>query len=322
VEEEGVDSGFDSDYTDERMSITSSMYEYRYGKRRYHGVLGNPYPFPNDRLEMERLDELQCCMHALIGTNIVAPIGRKPTQIVDVGTGTGAWVIEVADCYGTAVVSGTDISPIQPTSVPPNSEFIAMDLNDGLEFDDGSTDLVHSRYLHAGLTVSQWPTYLQEILRILKPNDGWAQMIELGYPYVLSDNSTLPEDAPLSKLSGYIQKHYRENLQMLLHGGELERLMIEAGFVDVKPRKIKIELGDWGLDPTKHNVARRLAIVWTAAMVALGEQMTMFIPDEELSEFLEDVKRDIGNKDYHLYADMYLVIGRKPDVTMNVGKTD
>jgi hypothetical protein len=48
---------------------------------RYHGKVGNPYPFPNDELEKERLDELQSCMLALIGANVVAPIGEKPTQI-------------------------------------------------------------------------------------------------------------------------------------------------------------------------------------------------------------------------------------------------
>jgi hypothetical protein len=75
------------------------------------------------------------------------------------------------------------------------------------------------------------------------------------------------------------------------------------------------------LDPENHKVARDLCDVWRLALVALGEQMTMFIPDEkELSEFLEGVKRDIGNKNYHLYADMYLVIGRKPNVMLDVGK--
>jgi ubiquinone/menaquinone biosynthesis C-methylase UbiE len=65
---------------------------------------------------------------------------------VDVGTGTGLWVIEVADKFPTAMVYGTDLSPIQHTYIPLNAEFRVMDLNEGLEFDDGSTDLVHSRY--------------------------------------------------------------------------------------------------------------------------------------------------------------------------------
>jgi hypothetical protein len=42
---------------------------------------------------------------------------------------------------------------------------------------------------------------MKEILRILKPKYGWSQMIELGYPYVISENNTLPEDAPVARVS-------------------------------------------------------------------------------------------------------------------------
>lgn len=128
--------------------------------RRYHGMPNNPYPLPNDELEKERLDALQTCFYLLLGTNVVAPINKKPTEIgspasltvmlmgiVDVGTGSGRWVVEVADDYPTAHVVGTDLSPIQPTDVPSNAEFILMDLTQGLEFETGSIDLLQSRYV-------------------------------------------------------------------------------------------------------------------------------------------------------------------------------
>lgn len=50
-------------------------------RNRYHGVTGNPYPFPNDELEKERLDQLQYCIRALLGENVVVPIPKNPTQI-------------------------------------------------------------------------------------------------------------------------------------------------------------------------------------------------------------------------------------------------
>jgi len=119
----------------------------------------NPYPLPNDELEKERLDALQTCFYLLFGTNVVAPIIKNPTEIgnlaslcmvliasVDIGTGSGRWVVEVADDYPTAHVVGIDLSPIQPTEVPTNAEFILMDLTGGLEFETGSVDLLQSRY--------------------------------------------------------------------------------------------------------------------------------------------------------------------------------
>jgi len=64
---------------------------------------------------------------------------------VDIGTGSGRWVFEVAEQFPKARVCGTDISPIQPIYVPPNAEYILMDLTNGLDFDPGSTDLLQSR---------------------------------------------------------------------------------------------------------------------------------------------------------------------------------
>ena len=57
----------------------------------------------------------------------------------------GPWVIEVEEQYLGAQVFRVDISPIRPTYVLENVEFNVMDLTDGLDFDDGSTDLVQSR---------------------------------------------------------------------------------------------------------------------------------------------------------------------------------
>jgi Methyltransferase domain len=113
---------------------------------RFHGIENNKYHFPCDEEEVARLDCLQYAIRTYLnGRNVLVPLGNKPTDILDVGTGSGAWCIEVADEYPTAMVRGIDLSPVQPNLVPDNCEFIVMDLTEGLEFDSGSQDLVHSR---------------------------------------------------------------------------------------------------------------------------------------------------------------------------------
>ena len=42
-----------------------------------------------------------------------APL-ESPRKILDLGTGTGAWAIDMADIYPEAEVIGNDLSPIQP----------------------------------------------------------------------------------------------------------------------------------------------------------------------------------------------------------------
>jgi methylase of polypeptide subunit release factors len=66
---------------------------------------------------------------------------------VDLGTGSGKWVIEVAKELPSTRVIGIDLSPIQPTLVPTNAEFLVEDVIQGISLSDSSTDLVHSRYL-------------------------------------------------------------------------------------------------------------------------------------------------------------------------------
>ena len=52
----------------------------------------------------------------LVGGELhVAPLGSNPQRILDLGTGTGIWAIEMADMYPSAAVVGTDLSPVQPT---------------------------------------------------------------------------------------------------------------------------------------------------------------------------------------------------------------
>jgi len=66
--------------------------------------------------------------------------------LVDIGTGSGLWAIQVAEEYPQTKVIGTDISPVQPNEVPANCQFQIENLLEGLSFDTGSVDFVHSRF--------------------------------------------------------------------------------------------------------------------------------------------------------------------------------
>jgi len=306
------DSGIDTDYTSDMESVTSTNYQFRMvGNRRMHGIETNPYPLPNDDEEIVRLDELQFVISGFFGPNILAPIARNPTAILDLGTGSGRWCFEVAEQFPDAQVVGIDLSPVQPTAVPENCEFIVADFTEGLEFDTGSLDFVHSRLVTAGIKATQWPSYMSEIMRVLKPGTGWAQCAELAVRPICTDGS-VPENATVFEYFNKMEIALAPR-GIIMDGQHLEQTFRDAGFVDIQVIRRDIDIGDWRGDPKTAPYCRSAIHVWNSASVAMVELLRDWIPDqEERKLYAEKVTADYENPAYHLYSPMYVVIGRKP----------
>ncbi len=74
--------------------------------------------------------------------------------MLDVGTGTGIWAIDFADEHPESEVIGTDLSPIQPSFVPPNLRFEIDDVEDEWIFKN-KFDFIHCRMLTG--SIADWP---------------------------------------------------------------------------------------------------------------------------------------------------------------------
>lgn len=93
VSDGGYESeGFSSGSTSAESSVRDYMYE---NGRRYHRFREGAYNFPNDDVEQEREDMKHAMVKLLCGQKLFfSPIGDNPQQMLDIGTGTGIWVIE------------------------------------------------------------------------------------------------------------------------------------------------------------------------------------------------------------------------------------
>jgi ubiquinone/menaquinone biosynthesis C-methylase UbiE len=73
---------------------------------------------------MDRNDFQHCKFTLLMDNQFhLAPINPHPQRILDLGTGSGIWAIDMAEKYVSASVIGVDTAAVQPNMVPPNLQF-------------------------------------------------------------------------------------------------------------------------------------------------------------------------------------------------------
>jgi ubiquinone/menaquinone biosynthesis C-methylase UbiE len=144
-----------------------------------------PYVLPSDDKEINRLDFQHYMLRYTLRGNYAEPI-QKPMSILDVGSGTGRWAIEMARLFPNTNVIGTDIAPPNPDAIQPgeaarpdNYAFIQGNILQGLPFADGSFDFTHMRLLLFAIPEARWPDVTRELLRVTRPG-GWIELVETG----------------------------------------------------------------------------------------------------------------------------------------------
>lgn len=220
-------------------SLASSITRYQYENgRRYHAYKQGEYYLPNDEVEQARLD-LQHHIYRLSqgGALYCAPI-KNPQSVLDIGTGTGIWAIEFADEFPSALVIGTDLSPIQPGFVPPNVKFYVDDFESSWEFPEvGEFDYIHWRSLSG--STENWSKLYEQAFNNLKP-DAWLEVQEYD-AWVYADDDVDMVNAPwtigfLTQLSKSSEDFGKPINVGRCHKGWME----EAGFVDVEEKIVKV----------------------------------------------------------------------------------
>jgi SAM-dependent methyltransferase len=134
---------------------------------------------------------------------------------------------------------GVDIAPMQPVDcLPSNCQFEAADLMNGLPYQDYRFDYVHQRMLSLAVPKGRWENALREHARVCRPG-GWFELIETDW---------LPRDGgdAAKRLSKYIQQLYEVRGCDPTEITNLEPMMKEVGFEDVRRLMVQLPLGEWG----------------------------------------------------------------------------
>ena len=235
------DSAFGEGASTRTVSITSSILDYKYENgRRYHAYREGAYYLPNDEAEQDRLDLYHHIFLLILdGRLYCAPINDKPKRCLDVCTGTGIWAIDFADEFPDAEVIGTDLSPIQPSWVPPLCKFLIDDVESDWMYDE-AFDFIHGR--GRGGAIQNWPRYYEQVYRHLKPL-GWIEQQEYE-TWHQSDDETMHDCPNVKQWQEVLIETAEKSGKKLRIAKEQKQHMINAGFVNVSEEVYKVGYGD------------------------------------------------------------------------------
>jgi ubiquinone/menaquinone biosynthesis C-methylase UbiE len=208
--------------------------------------------FVQDRSNEEELTRLQIQDQMLTaGMGGVLPEQPDPAifqRVLDVGCGTGGWLIEAAKTYpAMSLLVGADVSSrmieyartqAEAQQVSDRVQFSTMDALRMLEFPTNYFDLVNQRIGASYLRTLDWPKLLQEYQRVTRPG-GVIRVTEGKIIF----ESTSPALTRLSEmvLDALYQAGHLFTLDRNGVTSELARLLDQYGLKNVQTRAYVLE---------------------------------------------------------------------------------
>ncbi|PCG95078.1 Hypothetical protein PENO1_075180 [Penicillium occitanis (nom. inval.)] len=285
-------------------SATSSIYAHTYENgRRYQCFKNGRYPIPNDDSEQDREDMKHAMMLELTdGELFYAPIGDHPQSILDIGTGTAG------DRYPSARVRGIDLTPIQPTWVPPNVDFLIDDCEKDWLTED--CDLVHLRFMI--IILRDVPTVLEHAFKSLRPG-GWIELQEL-CAEPLCDDNTMPDDDPVKYMYDLAGQAFRKFGMDVTLPKRLEPLLHGAGFRNIHVVVKKVPIGVWAKNKTLRLIGlyQKMAILDLMPALAGRPFSALGLSPEESQVTLAFARKGLDDYKTHRYFNYYFWYAQKP----------
>jgi ubiquinone/menaquinone biosynthesis C-methylase UbiE len=217
-------------------------------------------------------------------------------DVLDIGCGPGGWLLTMVDKHPHIQAIGVDINPrmlalakrLAKAEQISNLRFIEGDVRQPLDLPNGAFDLINARLVNSFLLPSDWPHFMQQCARLLRPG-GILCVTEYEFT---SSNSRARQELSRTLYQG-LQHAHRSFAPLGLSVGiscMIPFLFKQAGFQQVKLKGICLDTShgsegfeDWREDLILLNTTFRDALIKTG--VTTAEQQ-----DALLEETLHDME--------------------------------
>ena len=265
-------------------------------------ALADPYIFPRHQAEVNRLDLQHYALAEVIGTHYLAPV-KDPATILDVGSGTGQWVVDLCRAFPHALGLGLDlVAHSGPARTPSNYRLVRGDVVAGLPFADGAFEFVHQRLLRPGVPAAAWDRVILELARVTSPG-GWVELAEV------AGNGVESAGPATQELFGQLLRLMEA--RGLDHDGaatvRLDDGLRRAGLTNIGVRRVDVPVGEWG-----GRAGSFMASDTRAAFIRLAPvvEARLGIP---ASHTLQLVSRTLGEcEDHHTTIAFSYAWGQRP----------
>ncbi len=207
--------------------------------------------FVQDRSNKEEMERLRV-QDKMVTDSMGGVLPEQPEagsfrRVLDIGSGSGSWVIEAAQTYPGISVFGIDISRTMVEyarqqavvqGVSDRVEFHAMDALRMLEFPPNFFDLVNLRFGVSWVRKWDWPKLLSEMQRVTHP-DGVVRVTEPDIVQISNSSALIQVQETIQRVffqAGHLFEDGTDGLT-----AHLAPLLTQHGVRDVQTKSYRLE---------------------------------------------------------------------------------
>ncbi|CAO3702879.1 unnamed protein product [Rhizopus stolonifer] len=265
--------------------------------REFHNEKASTYWLPKDEDEQKRLTGQHFAIKEMLEGNVLKKVRDgmnfdEGISVLDVGCGSGVWIMDMIDEYPRCTYHGCDI-------VDTTNKILSIDqftfnqgnVVKGLPYPDNTFDFVCMRLLVAALREGEWPIAIKELIRVTKPG-GMIQSTEI--------DITLPKDK-----SSPHYKFVNALSSLSISKGQNPRIALELERLFSENDNITIIQSEYRHCNMNSNTSTAKKLIWDTIEMSkstlnhIGPIIGLNGKEDALN-FMRDLKQSLPHTDYNV----------------------